>query len=498
MFQCKNIIEVQTCIHPGNICNGNQDCFYGDDELNCELKSVKCPLNCICLLLAIACTNTFSVNVLTDLKPIYLSVYMSNSNICTLKYLQKLVNVKIIKLPGNNLECICTSHSFTQILLLDLGYNCIKQVGKKCFVSFYSLQSLNINDNCIAFTEVGSFYNLSNLKYINLSNNTLSNIPKCNLNDSIEIKLFYIINVSLIDIDTLALHELKVNVIITFDYHLCCTSSKETICLAHMPWYISCSDILPRNYFKLLFISVSCLVTLLNIISIILHFFTSKYLQSFAIIVISINFNDLLCAIYLGCVWISDVVFKNEFQVKEKMWRSGPVCFTAFRILLWFTILTQFVLIFLSVSRLMLVVYPIDTKFKETKFVLKSVSLIYILSLFATFLLTLSFKVTHEILPISLCLPFIDPTNLFIMIKVITCIIILTQTVTSIIIATMHIILIYELKQYQKQIIKSKSDAALVVQLIIITESNFICWFPANGIYVAAMFLSIYPIDLIV
>ena len=199
----------------------------------------------------------------------------------------------------------------------------------------------------------------------------------------------------------------------------------------------------------------------------------------------------------LSTLGVCDVVFKSEFQVKEKMWRSGPVCFTAFRILLWFTILTQFVLIFLSVSRLMLVVYPIDTKFKETKFVLKSVSLIYILSLFATFF-TLSFKVTHDILPISLCLPFIDPTNLFIMIKVITCIIILTQTVTSIIIATMHIILIYELKQSQKQIIKSKSDAALVVQLIIITASNFICWFPANGIYVAAMFLSIYPIDLIV
>ena len=59
----------------------------------------------------------------------------------------------------------------------------------------------------------------------------------------------------------------------------------------------------------------------------------------------------------------------------------------------------------------------------------------------------------------------------------------------------MHIVLIKEFKKSKTNIRKSKSDddsdaAALISQLIIITASNILCWFPANGIYIAAMFLS--------
>ena len=34
--------------------------------------------------------------------------------------------------------------------------------------------------------------------------------------------------------------------------------------------------------------------------------------------------------------------------------------------------------------------------------------------------------------------------------------------------------------------------------LIFITVSNFMCWFPVNGIYIATMFLSSYSLDLII
>ena len=61
----------------------------------------------------------------------------------------------------------------------------------------------------------------------------------------------------------------------------------------------------------------------------------------------------------------------------------------------------------------------------------------------------------------------------------------------------MHIVLVKEFKKSKTNIRKSKSDdysdaAALISQLIrpIITASNILCWFPANGIYIAAMFLS--------
>ena len=49
-----------------------------------------------------------------------------------------------------------------------------------------------------------------------------------------------------------------------------------------------------------------------------------------------------------------------------------------------------------------------------------------------------------------------------------------------------YLLLVQKLKESQKNIRKSKleydSDTALIIQLAVITISNIICWFPANGI----------------
>ena len=66
----------------------------------------------------------------------------------------------------------------------------------------------------------------------------------------------------------------------------------------------------------------------------------------------------------------------------------------------------------------------------------------------------------------------------------------------------MHILLVEKCKESSKNVTKSKAEdgshIAVIFQLIVITTSNVICWFPVNGIYIAAMFLSTYPIDLII
>ena len=88
------------------------------------------------------------------------------------------------------------------------------------------------------------------------------------------------------------------------------------------------------------------------------------------------------------------------------------------------------------------------------------------------------------------------------MVKVMTWSVAITQTATSTILIIMHIVLVKMLKKSQKNIRKSKSeeisDVALIFQLIVITTSNIVSWFPANGVYIAAIFLNTYPIDLII
>ena len=45
---------------------------------------------------------------------------------------------------------------------------------------------------------------------------------------------------------------------------------------------------------------------------------------------------------------------------------------------------------------------------------------------------------------------------------------------------------------------EKESNISLIIQLIFITLSNFMCCFPVNGIYIATMFLSSYSLDLII
>ena len=106
----------------------------------------------------------------------------------------------------------------------------------------------------------------------------------------------------------------------------------------------------------------------------------------------------------------------------------------------------------------------------------------------------------YDKLPTSLCLQFIDPTNTVAMTKVITWIVVILRTATSLVILIMHILLGKNLKESQKSVRKSGSDndTPLVIQLIIITVSNILCWFPENGIIIATIFLSMYPVDLII
>ena len=473
--------------------------LFGDDELLCVLQHRNCPSQCSCLLLAIKCKEVSYMRIARDIQSYFLYVELSNSRISSFKKIVKtLPNNIILRIPENCLEHICEVLTPRNILLLDLEFNCVNEIIQNCFASLWLLQTLVLNDNNIMSVGSGCFYNLSNLRFLNLSNNPLLNLPERVFKKLFKLKLFYFLNVSLIDIQIKALHDSSVKLIITNDYHLCCISSTETLCLAHKPWYISCSDILPEDKMKVLYMSVSNLAILLNVMSMISHYLTNKSNNVYVVIVILVNINEILCGIYLACIWISDICFKEKFLVKEQLWRSSILCFSAFGLLLRFTILTQLTLIFLSLSRLTVVIYPIDTKFKRTEFVIKTVLVLCMFSLLIAISTPFYFKFTDYVLPISLCLLFIDPTNSILLIKIITWFVGITQTASSLIIMVFHILLVQNLKKLKKLLRKSESntdsDTSLIVQLIVITSSNIICWFPANGIHIAAMFLSNYPL----
>ena len=103
-------------------------------------------------------------------------------------------------------------------------------------------------------------------------------------------------------------------------------------------------------------------------------------------------------------------------------------------------------------------------------------------------------------LPITSCSPFIDPTGEYLILKITTWCMINIHLISAVLIVTIHVLLIQKIKQsteIMKSAVNTESNTSLKVQLISITLSNILCWFCTDSVYIAAMFLKKYPINLI-
>ena len=89
----------------------------------------------------------FDTNIATQLKPIFISVYLSNSSFTLTTLTRKLRNASFVRLPRNCLKNICKMISSKGILLLDLGYNYLKKIVHNCFASLWVLENLHIDNN---------------------------------------------------------------------------------------------------------------------------------------------------------------------------------------------------------------------------------------------------------------------------------------------------------------------------------------------------------------
>ena len=177
------------------------------------------------------------------------------------------------------------------------------------------------------------------------------------------------------------------------------------------------------------------------------------------------------------------------------VWKSHFLCFTAFGIIFWFSILSPNLLAFMSFARLMVVVNPFYTRYKRPGFTLMLILIVFGISLAFSVFVTLMIKFTYKYLPTMFCLPFIDPTNAFLLTKIVTWFIIIIQSITSIVIILIFVILFRILQKSKVKGMKSPSAFQLVLQLYLITVSNILCWFPVKIVYITSMFLLTYPID---
>ncbi len=495
MYKCK--FALKTCIHIGNVCDGNVDCAHGDDEYLCQLKNMTCPQRCNCLAHAIACSFLPDARFLTF--HVYQYIHLSN---CPMpkSLTREFPHAFILHMTDFEIYQLCESDPPEHLLMLSLvsRSDVDKSLSANCFPT-PKLISLDISNNKIVFVKPQSFANLYTLTLLNLSDNPLQSLPD-DLAAASSLKLFSLKNVSLAEIHSTTLDGFSVQLIEASDTRVCCVAPAQSNCTAAPPWFSSCSHVLPSTALKGLFTAVSVSIVVLNMMTVHMNVNSEEAHGGYVMTAVTMSVTHMLCGVYLGFTWVTDQKYGAEFFAYEEVWRSGAVCFTSYCVILWFILQTQSVSAFMSLSRLMVVAHPMDTKLKRIRFVLKSLVFVVAASLLCSVTVTVVVKFVHRVLSFRLCFPFTDPAGATVT-NILVWITSLSQTAAALAISVMHIQLVCKVLESQKVVKQSKSQSysntGLVVQLVVLTTSLYVCWVPAAGVYLSTLFVGRFPPELI-
>ncbi len=506
MFSCKSS---KTCIHLANVCDGQPHCVLEDDESICSLSKTYCFLKCVCLTFAITCNNVSLPEQSKQPMASFKAIFLQNVH---LNFVLDVFLVVTLHTKDCNLTDICNFvQKSSSLLLLNVEDNKISHLESECLKTAQNLTVLNLQSNCIVRIPSNAFCSLLQLMFLNLSNNPITEIMVHPFVDLKRFRGLSLLNISHVEGYDHILQDLdKLQVLQTTNPYFCCFETTYK-CSTQVPWHFSCSDLLPNTGMKASFYSFSSVILILNTLSLtlqlVLHRLDIEKSATFSIIIGSVNSADVLYSLPLFLLWTFDLAYKGKFISRQMQWRSSLTCFTIFPLFCQFNVVSPVLIFLMSISRLMVVNHPLDTQFKSSTFVVKSVSVINMVAVStACVSTTLMWLVDVEILrtdlPMVICSPFADPSNKMIMIKVLTAVVVCLQIISILSIFVVYVKLLISLKESQRKIessrSKKQSNTPLIVQLVVIMCANILCWVPSCAVYVTAMFLGQYPVAMII
>ncbi len=497
MFKCKGNTS-QFCVHLGTVCDGYEDCLMGDDESLCVISKLACPSGCQCLALAMICVSLTFIG--TESYFPYLSVSLVQVSL-DVQHLGKFPKIIYFSLIDLGITDICEKLSTKSLASLNIDHNHLSEITQQCFSCQTNLRVLQMSHNQIHSLEKAAFVCLPSQTHTNLSFNSLVSFPIHLLRSARNVKCLSLIGLTFQGIKPQEFKDVCIGEIKTTDYHVCCLNIVQK-CNAEKPWYVSCGPLLSQAELPV-FVNVSVLLLLLYVSSLVFHCFSEGHRKPYTAFVVAVNSTNSICVIYLCILWVAHFIYKDVFFVNEIVWRPGVMCLVVFNLILCFHILTLSINCLLSLSKLMVVIHPLNSSFKNRRACEEYIVASILPSLTLSFLATLVLKFLKITLPTALCLPLADPSNSIVSIKVMTVFMCVLHTCLSIAILCFYYQTVTKVQKHEAHVATLKSKSAdshisLVVQLLVASFSVVLCWIPANIIYVISTFSSLYPIKLIV
>ena len=159
-----------------------------------------------------------------------------------------------------------------------------------------------------------------------------------------------------------------------------------------------------------------------------------------------INFANLVAGANLMVFGTVHVYYGKYFIIKEYIWIKSIICSIVYTFTLIFNLCLPLLLWLLAFARLMVILYPIESKFRSRTFVLKQIIFpLCILTLFSVGIALHS--QTNGYINNKLCSPFIDPTQS--QAKVLTFFVSVFHTIIIVSMSLIYLILFVKLKELQ-------------------------------------------------
>ena len=492
--QCKGLFKCifgsHTCIHRSDICDGKADCMFGEDETFCSLSSIVCPRGCECLVLAALCSNS---RIYLKRHYPFLKISLLSVRFVLRSVLHFFQNATHISVTGTNLTTIELKFLSAEAIHLNLARNLLACVQ---FKSKSSVGVLFLQENHISSILDGTFSLLPCLKLVNISKNPISHFSTEIFSESGNVCLLSLLNISP---TTESLRHFKVKglkIIQATEHYFCCLN-KETKCVVFVHWYESCANILEGPTLVSLFAVVCVSIFCVHMLSVVLHWKISDLRNAFKVIVIGYEVTETINTCCFVIILVHNHIFFGTYFLHAKQWRSGATCSAVFLLVLWIMTASPLSLLILTLARSKVVTSPVLTSFKKSKFAVKCVLCWQLASLLVGVSTTVATHLHYGLLPHKLCSPFLDNTKFILSVKVLSILFCILHTLFLVCNLCFHIVLIVSFKK-TKQTVQSnenvsKQSKPLIIQLAMISTTNFLVLAPVSASFTVLLYIPIYP-----
>ncbi len=365
LFKCHSSSR---CVHPEDICDEIPHCPFQDDEDMCFTKPQSCPEQSYCFNLALSCIAVFLQNIQQG-NFNFRSLHIIQSGIDSLGVfgpIDWLVNANFTQ---NKITHICSSmDQFTNIVSLDISHNHVFELCSKCFHNLGDIKWISMKSNQLRVVQERSFINLPAIRYIDISQNVLLKLYT-NTFENISNKMTLELSFNMLhEIDTDIFQKQFLTYLVTDMFSLCCITPPETTCISNLkltPNVFSCSELLASKAVRIYTVILCVLLLVLNCLSLLVHSQTKNKPGKNNIFFLAICFGHIISVIYLSILVSTDLYYQGEFVVKQTLWTKTITCTMAFMFSKFFIISVPFMFAQLSFARMMIVIFPLSSEFKN-------------------------------------------------------------------------------------------------------------------------------------